>query len=196
MDNYEKMLAAAQKRCAGYDMVTLAKKPGVCEAEMCLHTLFLGMAVTISKENAAVTVNGKEADFGQALSVYDWLCDRKETAVASNEFCPVGSLPGVFVGGKGLGMQLPKLAKRIHEKSESFRKVMEELGAEELPLGDMGWRLRIFPDLPMCIKFYFGDEEFAPQLTLLWDKNSMQFVRYETLYYIAGCLYDRLLQLL
>jgi len=54
----------------------------------------------------------------------------------------------------------------------------------------------IFPDLSMQLKFYFADEEFPPSLTFLWDKNILDFVRYETVYYIAGVLRDRLMEAL
>ena len=78
----------------------------------------------------------------------------------------------------------------------TFRTACANMGAEPQNMGDIGHRLQIFPDLPMCLKFYFGDEEFPPQLTLLWDKNTLRFVRYETVYYIAGCLQKRLLELI
>jgi len=195
MNNYDKLLADAKKRCAGYDMAALAAKPGVEDTPVYLKTCFLGQEVRISKADAQVTVDGKNADFGQALSVYDWLCDGKPGAVSSGEFCPISSLPGVYVSGKGLGMQMPALSKRIDGNPDRFRAGMAAIGAKEIPLGDLGWELDVFPDFPMQLKFYFGDEEFPPQLTLFWDKNSLQFVRYETLYYIAGCLHARLQQL-
>lgn len=196
MNNYEIALAAAQRQCAGYDMALLATQNGVEDSQDYLRTCFFGQEVLIRKSDAAVTLDGKPANFGQALSVYDWLCDRKADAVAAGEFCPVSSLSGVYVSGKGLGMEMPTLSKRIHDAPEKFRAVMAALGAQELVLGDLGYRLNIFPDLPMCLKFYFADEEFPPSLTLLWDKNILRFVRYETVYYIAGCLHERLRQLL
>ena len=192
MNNYDKMLQAAQARCAGFDMAALAVKAGVEDTPNHLKTKFFGQTVLVSKADGAVTVDGRPADFGQALSIYDWLCDRPDDARESGEYCPVGSLPGVFVGGKGLGMDMPKLARRIHEAPDAFTEAMKELGAQQLPLGDLGFRLEIFPGLSMCLKFYFGDEEFPPKLTLLWDRNILRFVRYETVYYIAGCLHQRL----
>ena len=195
MNNYDKMLADAQKRCAGYDMAALAAKPGVEDTPEALKTCFLGQAVRIRKADAQVTVNGEKADFGQALSVYDWLCDRKSYAAASGIFCSVSNLPGVYVSGKGLGMQMPTLSGRIDRDPAQFRAAMARIGAKQIPLGDLGWQLDIFPGFPMQLKFYFGDDEFPPQLTLMWDQNSLQFVRYETLYYIAGCLHERLRQL-
>ena len=196
MDNYDAMLKSAQRRFTGYDMEMLARKPGVIDAEHSLLTSFFGQSVQVEKATGRIVVAGRNADFGQTLAILDWLCDRREDAVASGEFCPVGSLPGVFVGGSGLSMDVPRLAARIHEEPERFLAACRSLGAEPRVLGDMGCRLQIFPDLPMCLKFYFGDEEFPPSLILLWDKNILRFVRYETVYYIAGCLQRLLLTMI
>lgn len=192
MDNYEKMLEAARVRCSGYDMAALTEKPGVEDAGECLRTTFFTREVLIHKETAAVTVDGRSADFVEGLSVYDWLCDRKPGAAASGEYCLVSSLPGVVVSGSGLSMAMPRLARAIQENPEKFRQIMAYMDAKPMALGDLGYRVVIFPGFDLCLKFYFADEEFAPALTVLWDKNSLQFVRYETLYYIAGCLHRRL----
>lgn len=196
MNNYDVMLADAQRRFTGYDMTALAQKPGVKDEGDCLCTCFLGQSVQVEKATGQMKVAGVSADFGQTLSILDWLCDRGEDAVASEEFCPVSSLPGVYVSGSGLNMAMPRVAAKIHEDPQRFLSVIQKLGGKNEPLGDLGCRLQIFPDLPMCLKFYFGDEEFPPSLTLLWDKNILRFVRYETVYYIAGCLQKLLLALL
>ena len=196
MNNYERMLDAARMRCSGYDMALLAAKPGVEDRGAYLRTSFFTQEVLVHKETAAVTVDGRPADFGEGLSVYDWLCDRKPGAAASGEYCLVSSLPGVVVSGSGLNMAMPILAEKIHCNNAGFISCMEAMGGERICLGDLGYRLAIFPDFSMALKFYFGDEEFQPELTLLWDKNALQFVRYETLYYIAGCLRNRLLRMM
>ena len=175
-------------RCSGYDMAALAEKSGVEDRDAYLRTSFLAREVLIHKETAAVMVDGRPADFGEGLSVYDWLCNRKPGTAASGEYCLVSSLPGVVVSGSGLSMAMPRLARAIQEKPEKFRQIMTQMGAKPVKLGDLGYQVQIFPDWVLCLKFYFADEDFDPCLHVLWDKNSLQFVRYETLYYIAGCL--------
>ena len=71
MNNYDKMLQAAQERCAGFDMAALAVKSGVEDTPTHLKTNFFGQTVLVSKADGAVTVDGTAASFGQALSVYD-----------------------------------------------------------------------------------------------------------------------------
>ena len=193
MNNYDRMLLLAQQRFLEYDPHLLASRPGVEDRADHFATCFLGQRVHIFKEDGCITVDGEVADFTQTLSILDWLCDGKPDAVAAQVYCPVASLPGVYVGGSGLGMEMPRLANAIHAAPDAFRKACQIMGATEENLGDMGAKLEIFPGLQMCLKFYFGDEEFPPQLTLLWDRNVLRFVRYETVYYIAGCLQKRLL---
>ena len=194
MNNYDRMLLAAQQRFLEYDPSVLASRLGVEDHIDHFATRFFGQRVCIYKDDGRITLDGVAADFSQTLSVLDWLCDGKPDAVAAEDYCPVGSLPGVYVGGSGLGMEMPRLAQAIHAAPDAFRKACQTMGATEENLGDLGAKLEIFPGLSMRLKFYFGDDEFPPQLTLLWDKNMLRFVRYETIYYIAGCLQKRLLE--
>lgn len=194
MDNYLVMAQAAAKRFCTYDMEKLARKNGVEDLGESLATCFLGQSVLVSKADGRVIFPalGREADFGEALTVYDWLCDRKETAKAAWEFCPVSSLPGVFVRGSGLSMSGGILPAEIDQNPEKFMEKCRELGGKPLNIGDIGAEILAFPDLPLRLKFYHADEDFPASLTLLWDKNTLDFLRYETVYYLAGCLFSRL----
>ena len=192
MNNYDRMLLAAQQHFLDYDPQILRNRAGVVDTPTHFTTCFLGQRAEVCKADGSILLDGEPVDFSQTLSVLDWLCDQKENAVAANVYCSVGSLPGVYVGGSGLSMDMPKLAMAIHQNPEQFREACRKMGGTPEKTGDMGYRLEIFPGLCVCLKFYFADEEFPPQLTLLWDRNILQFVRYETVYYIAGCLYGRM----
>jgi hypothetical protein len=196
MSNYDKMLADALQRFTTYDRAILTRRPGVEGGNEALSTCFLGESVLLNPERGAITVGGRPADFGEALSILDWLCDGRLDAQASGTYCTVSSLPGVLVSGSGLSMNGNALAAKIHENPEKFHAACQRMGGESVPMGDIGYCLPIFPGVCVCLKFYFGDEEFAPQLTFLWDQNILQFVRYETVYYIAGCLLQRLRRLM
>ena len=192
MNNYEKMLSDACRRFTTYGMALLARRPGVEDLGEVLRTCFLGETVLLRKKNGQITVGGRMADFGETLSILDWLCDGKPDAKAAKVYCTVGSLPGVYVGGSGLTISGGTLAKRIDAAPRQFCAACEAMGGREVALGDLGFEIPVFPGLSAQLKFYHGDEEFPPQLTFLWDQNILQFVRYETVYYIAGCLSMRL----
>lgn len=196
MNNYDRMMESARRRFLEYDPEILAGRTGVWDDGAYLRTTFLAQQVQICKTRGDILLGGRKADFVEALSIYDWLCDARRGAVSAMEFCPVASLPGIYVRGSNLHISGDALAQRIHQQPQAFGDACRRLDACPAELGDLGFRLNIFPDLPMCLKFYFGDEEFPPQLTMLWDKNILQFVRYETIYYIAACLQSRLRQLM
>ncbi len=194
MNNYEKMLEAARLRFLDYDISRLASRPGVTDEGDRLTTQFLGQRAEVRKADGRIFLDGQPANFGQGLTIYDWLCDGKPDACASYDFCPVTSLPGIFVAGKGLTLNGDRLASAIDKNPEAFRTACKALGGTEIAAGDMGFQLMPLPGLPMQLKFYHSDEEFPATLTLLWDKNILQFLRYETVYYLAGCLLRRLEQ--
>ena len=44
-------------------------------------------------------------------------------------------------------------------------------------------------------QFWEGDEEFAPKIMILWYKKALDFMHFETLYYVIGLLLQRLAEL-
>ena len=44
----------------------------------------------------------------------------------------------------------------------------------------------------MCIR---DSEEFAPKIMILWDRKALDFMHFETLYYVIGLLLQRLVRL-
>lgn len=194
--NYEITLQNAMKRFCSYDMTVLSQRPGVTDGGEYLQTRFFGMNTKIFKKTGEITVDGQPADFCEALSVFDWLCDRKENAKASGEFCPVHSLPGVVVRGKGLMMDAPEVAEIIDHNPGIFEDIITKIGGKPRNIGDIGAEIEIFPKLTMQMKFYHSDEEFPPSITFLWDKNILNFVRYETVYYLCGTIKKHLLTIM
>ena len=192
MDNYEKMQEAAQCRFLEYDYDALRRRTGVTAGERGLATRFLGQKVSVDRETGEITVDGRKAGFSEALTIYDWLCDSKKDAFAAQSFCCITSLPGVFVSGGGLGMNGDSVAPLIEANRERFLELCRQMDGYEVDGADLAVVIRLFPDLPMLLKFFDADEDFPATLALLWDENILRFIRYETIYYLAGCLLRRI----
>ncbi len=200
MDNYAQAQEAARLYFLTYDQAPMKTLPGVTATENGLSLPFLGTPAFLSAETGYITIRTpqgeeKEADFGEALSIYDFLCDRKPEAAPSGEYCPVHSLPGVMVRGKGLSMGGGKLPAFWDKNPEQLHKSCLSMGGTPVDLGDIGYKLPLFPELYVLLKFYHSDEDFPPSLTLLWDKHILDFIKYETVYFVAGCLFHRLREL-
>ena len=129
----------------------------------------------------------REGDFNEVFSIYDALCREKKGSL-TGRFCAVNALPNV-VRSSGLGDRLfDEAAVSFGGKAALLDKACRALGGTAEPGGDVAYRLPVFSFLPVIVRFWDGDDEFPPQLRILWDENTQEFVRYETTYYIAGHL--------
>ena len=113
-------------------------------------------------------------------------CETGDVEVQSGEWSTVNHLEGLHHPGVGEETMYGDIALAFSGKQEQMRQIGAQWGAEPFPVGDAAFVLRIFPFLPMVFQFWEGDEEFPPQIRLLWDSNMLSFVRYETIWYIAA----------
>ena len=127
---------------------------------------------------------------GEVLTISDYLCDAKPGRVPAGK-----AVSMAFLGGhvhSGLAAASGSLERAIDSDPEAFRRACLILGGRECEGGDACFELDLFPDLPVRLRFWHADEDFPPSLDLLWDANTLQFLRYETTWFAAGVLRSRL----
>ena len=127
----------------------------------------------------------RPGSFGAHMAIFDALC-RETVGTLSGKWSTVNHLEGLHHPGVGEETMYGDIALAFSGKQEQIRQIGAQWGAEPFPVGDAAFVLRIFPFLPMVFQFWEGDEEFPPQIRLLWDSNMLSFVRYETIWYIAA----------
>ncbi len=159
-----------------------------------LYLQFLCRDYRICRKTGQVfrQADGSAADFSEALSIYDLLCHEGAPKTPSGSYAPVNSL-----GIRYVGVQTDfhsKSAAYFDRNFETFLSACHSLGAQSLAIGDAGFSFPIFRDLKVQLKFYRADEEFPAALTLLWDTNTLGFMKYETVFYVAGVLQSLICQ--
>ena len=196
MDNYERSRDRAQAYFLGFDQESLIRKWHLQADEHNLFVRFLGRPYQISRTNGMVTRlwDGKTASYSEALSIFDLLCHGGSDQELSGEFAPVNSLNGCAKGASVGTDFYGRTAARFHKDPEKFHSACIALGGNPIDMGDIGFRFPVFADLPVILKFYHADEDFPASITILWDANMLQFVLYETVFYIAGCLLEAILE--
>ena len=127
---------------------------------------------------------------GEVLTIFDYLCDAQAGRAAAGEFVSMASLGGHV--HTELSLHSGELERYIDQNPDGFRRACRSLGGVPETGGDLCFSLKLFPDLPVLLRFWHSDEEFGPKLDLLWDKNTLKFLRYETIWYAAGILRARL----
>jgi hypothetical protein len=127
---------------------------------------------------------------GEVLTIYDYLCDAKPGRAPAREPVSMAHLGGHV--HTNLAAASGSLERAIDRAPDAFRRACEALGGTPAPGGDICYDLELFPDLPVQLRFWHADEDFPPSLDLLWDRNTLQFLRYETTWFAAGVLRGRL----
>lgn len=198
MNNYEIAKENARPYFLKYDQEAIIRRFRLEHDAEYLYLDFCGSHFRIARatgevERAADGGSGfagtvVPADFEETLSIYDILCYSRPDASLSGRWSLVNSLPGVGQNN-GLGDNaVQRYEKEIDEKQEAFRRACLALGGREVPMGDIGYEIPVFPFFPMRLRFYCADEEFPAQLSILFDENTLCYMHYETTYYVVNCL--------
>jgi len=66
------------------------------------------------------------------------------------------------------------IIKKYGSQPERVLTVLDRLPAKRIKQGDMGVILEVFKGVPLLVMFWRGDEEFAPEANILFDKSIAQ----------------------
>lgn len=190
MDNYQLSRDRAQAYFLRFDQEAIIKQWQLKQDEDWLYLDFLSMPYRICRKTGIVERcrDNTQAGHGEVLSIFDLLCHEGEYKTLSGHFAPVNSLKG-RPRAIGVGTDFHHGAAGCFDKDpEAFRASCRKLGGTEVSAGDIGFQFPVFQDLSVILKFYHSDEDFPASITLLWDENTLQYLFYETTFYIAGFL--------
>ena len=190
MNNYERSRDRAQNYFLGFDQQSIIDAWNLASDEDWLYLNFLRFPYRIHRKTGSVIRcrDLSSAGFEETLSIFDLLCHQGSGKTVSGSFAPVNSLKNApRTGGVGTDFNT-KTAAFFDQDPEAFARACRSLGGEPVSMGDLGFRFRVFGDLDVILKFYHADEDFPASLTLLWDQETLAFVYYETVFYIAGFL--------
>ena len=127
------------------------------------------------------------------MTLLDLLCDSREDRFLSGRWKAMTAFGQLFHRSLAEEGRDP-WADRFEADPDGFRRACLALGGTAIPLGDLGFSFPVFRELTVRLKFYGSDEDFPASVVLLWDENMLQYVYYETVFYIAGFLLHRILE--
>lgn len=195
-NNYDYTKEKIRPEFLKYDQEEMVRRFSLNQDGEYLYIDFVGNVYGINKKTGEVKrisqkqerMEKEEADYEEVLSIYDILCYGKKNATLSGRWCLVNSLPGV---GQNSGVgdnTVTDDASYIDTYPEIFEKVCKSIKGQKISWGDIGYEIPVFPFFPVRLRFYHGDEEFPAQLSILFDEHTLDYMHYETTYYVAACL--------
>jgi hypothetical protein len=104
-----------------------------------------------------------------------WYLGRAKNIPLSSRMISPASLSGGEIFQRGTHvLPLDKMAARYANDVESFYKMGQELGGQQLEHGDASLRLHPFPRVPVTFILWKGDEEFPARADMFFDSTCEQ----------------------
>jgi len=200
MDNYDAQVDIGKRIFLEYDQEQIIQKFQLNADAQWIFLPYLGTPCRINRITGGVEESGDSAwqecrNFGTVMTVYDLLCYHKgeKAPVLSGQWCAVGTF--VVTGVTKTEGFTGKYAKYFDGRLDALKEACEKLGGVLQPPmagADLTCRFWVTPFFPVLLQFWESDEEFAPKLLLLWDRNTDQFLHFESTFYLQGDLLERL----
>ena len=199
INNYEKTKFSMARVFLQYDQSAMIHKYSLEHNSDWLYITFVNRIYRINRKTGSVQWSDNdfemvhEADHNAVMTIYDVLCYSKNECHLSHEFVNISSLSSVRTGNLSQSSGFfQNTADFFNGKTTELRNACMALSGKELEKGDVAFELKLFPFLPIIIRFWEADDEFPASLQILADRNTLDYMHYETLMFALTHLFDRL----
>lgn len=197
--NYEKTKISMANIFLQYDQKAMIKKFSLEHDPDWLSLTFVNRIYRINRQTGSVQWSNDafetvyEADYNEAMTIYDVLCYSKDGCHLANEFVNINSLSTIRTGNLSQNSGFfQSTADFFHGKPLELHNACIALSGKELDKGDVAFEMKLFSFLPIIIRFWEADDEFPASLQILADRNILDYMHYETLMFALTHLFSRL----
>ncbi|MFH2046894.1 MAG: DUF3786 domain-containing protein [Pseudomonadota bacterium] len=126
------------------------------------------------------------------LFIIYYLLNSKQIEV-SNEWISEKDLPGGATFFRGPHEIPTNLISELYGNNiEEFKKTCMQLSGTPLNMADAAFRFDITPRIPVAVLYWQGDEEFSPEVKILYDKNITKHLTLDIIFSLAVEICSRL----
>ncbi|MBQ8108756.1 MAG: DUF3786 domain-containing protein [Clostridia bacterium] len=198
--NYIRMRDASRALFMEYDQEEIIRRWDLRHDEAYLYADFMGQALKIDRRTAEVSHVAAPApgeyvcgDFiNESMALFDLLTRSPARPRALGQWSSIGTLGGIIGAGHDRTLSNEPTAELFRGRTEALARACERLNGVPAGKADVGYAIPVFRDFQILFQFWDGDDEFPASIKYLFDANALQFMHYETLWYVMNCLSERL----
>lgn len=195
-DNYLLQANHAKQGFLGYDQEKLIAKLKLQADEDFLYMQFVNQPYRICRRSGDISrrVDGEWVDgnaYEEVMTLLDLVCDSREGRYLACRWKNMQDF-GAQVHRNLLEDARDPDALAFDADPDGFRRGCLALGGTPIPQGDAAYAIEVFDGLPLVVQLWLGDEEFPPQLRILWDENANMYLKYETMYFAKALVLRRI----
>lgn len=204
--NHEITKRRVQSKIAEYDIPKAIRQFGLLSDTRYLYVDFMTRHYRIDKATGVTEWSMDsfetdtdpcvhEAGFNEVLTIFDILFYSREDAFLCGEYTPMQNLSRVQTTASYAGKGAFRQSEVYWDpQPEKLAAACERLGGVPAGKGDVSYRIPVFQNIDMILRFWQSDEDFPASMQFLFDQNLLQFMHYETAWYVVSHCLDLLKQ--
>lgn len=205
ISNYDITRDKMEKKFLEYDQQKMTNKFGLEYDDDYIYITFIARQYRVGRKTGRVEwsedgfKSAVHGGFNESMTIFDVLCCSRDDCRISGKFTSINMLKGVAQTqhlGEGLNQGA---ADSFSGRIGALRSALLRLGGEPSPVktsADVDFTLYPFTFLPIEFRFWDADDEFPASMSILVDENILQYMHYETIYYMIGHLLERISELM
>lgn len=196
ISNYDLTRSRMEQSFIRYDQDSMIRKFRLPHTPEYLFIQFVGETYRVDRRTGKVELCAGDghghAGFNESMTIFDVLCCSAPGCRLSGEYLTVTSLPGISnISAPGPGTY-SETARIFAHDCDGLRRACERLGGTAQRTGDVSYLIPLFDFMPVLLQFWDADDEFDAVLKIMWDRNTLDFMHFETTFYAAAHLLKRL----
>ncbi len=198
---YDKSILVAKNLFTQWDHSKISLNfPMIKQDGSCYTLRFLGQQFKLSLLDGSLSRIADDGTYrdGSALeylTIMDMLCSEKPLQL-SGSWCQVSHFKPVSLRSDIAERDLfADYSALFSENIAALPEACRKLGGTEYIVNksaDISYKIDLFEFYPIIFQFWDKDDEFPPQIRVLWDVNTMDYLMFETTYYAVTCLFNRI----
>ena len=200
VSNYDLQVDIGKRIFLEHDQEVMLRKFHLYADDRYIYLTYLNAPFRIDRQNGGIEEQTCDTwqecrEYSTVMTIYDLLCYPKGENIPhlSGQWCTVGTF--IVAGVTKTETFTRKYAKLFDGHLDVLKVACEKLGGILQPSvagADLTCKFPVTPFFSVLLQFWEGDEEFPPKLLILWDRNSDQFMHFETTFYLQGDILARL----
>ncbi|MGN0362283.1 MAG: DUF3786 domain-containing protein [Bilifractor sp.] len=199
--NFDMMAEESRKAFLKLDQGQLIRKFHLHSDENALYISMLGQEYAVDRKTGIITQRGTmlPAEHDLTMAAYDLFCFSDESAPLpemNGGWETLAQLGGIVGAGHVRKLQQSDAILPFAGKTDEICKACEILGGVPCKGGDVSYLLPVFPFLKLWFQYWDSDEEFPASVQFLWDKNALEILHYEILFYTSKYVEEKIKELI
>ncbi|MGL5348712.1 MAG: DUF3786 domain-containing protein [Peptostreptococcaceae bacterium] len=130
-----------------------------------------------------------------SIIILNYLTFSTERVITQNKWVTLKEIPngGALFYPAFYKMTIKRIIETFGNNIKFFEKNAMKLGGTKTNFGDCAYIFKVFPKVSICVAIWEGDDEIAPNATILFDYSVQYLLHIETIIGVGMCLAQKLI---